>query len=542
MSKNEKICILKELEDLVENRSFVLKKSEETDDNESKHNSNVISTNDHFESLDKISSLIGNKDKQLTFDVWKHKGKKYLIDGKFDEYRYAVANKKRFDTKVHTFKSIHYARLHMAQTLLRQQNINAAQRVLIALNFEKDLKKIASKNRGRRTDLKNDSSDKFEKFHTNTAIAKLANVGEQFTIRFRKIIKDGEYYFGKLVFKDFVHSILTEETNVNAVYRKLKEKIEKEQVKNKFTATNLKAQLSKVKTKEADNKKTKVKYTNPSLDNDFHNKIVCGNNLETLKQLPSDSVNIFLGSPPYNVNKVEYDVKVPLVSHAEHMQSIADVARECYRIARRGGRFVLNIAPTYPINEKDKRTFRMIPIEHEIIKKFEEENIGWKYREIVVWNKRVNFKLSPKGNAGATDPYFIPNHEYLIIFCKETWELKPEIPNAPSDITNYEYHKWGQSVWNINSQPAYKKNHPCPFSEHLVERVLKMMSWVGDTVVDCWNGSGTTTAMAAKLGRRWFACDISKKYCLYASKRTEKAYQNFLKSHKTQDETASKAA
>ena len=56
-----------------------------------------------------------------------------------------------------------------------------------------------------------------------------------------------------------------------------------------------------------------------------------------------------------------------------------------------------------------------------------------------------------------------------------------------------------------------------------------MHSFVGDTICDFSNGSGTTTAASAFLGRRWFGCDISPLYCHVADNRTKKAYKQFLK-------------
>jgi DNA modification methylase len=88
-------------------------------------------------------------------------------------------------------------------------------------------------------------------------------------------------------------------------------------------------------------------------------------------------------------------------------------------------------------------------------------------------------------------------------------------------------------VWNIVPQSKGKGDHPCPFPNSLVERVIRTLSFVGDVVVDPWLGSGTVTAEAARLGRRWFGCDISTKYCAHAAERTEKAHKEFLSQMKT---------
>ena len=81
-----------------------------------------------------------------------------------------------------------------------------------------------------------------------------------------------------------------------------------------------------------------------------------------------------------------------------------------------------------------------------------------------------------------------------------------------------------------------RRNHPAVYPEALVEKLIRMHSFIGDTVVDCSNGSGTTTAVAARMGRRWFGCDISPKYCNVAENRTAKAYKQFINSVNDFDE------
>jgi modification methylase len=419
--------------------------------------------------------------------------------------------------------------MFMIAYLLGKPQYNRAQRCLMAIQLEKEITKLAAKNKGRRK-LWDESSCYFKSINTIKELSKIANVGEQFIKQFRRILKDGSKYFNNEQYEDYMSQILREATSTNAVYRKLTDKIKTEKKKNDFMNNN-KSILNDTKdkgNKSSQNKKTI--YENPYYeDNNFHNKIVCEDNVKALSKIPSNSVNLIFGSPPYNVHKVSYHVDIPVVNHNEYIQQIVDVAKEAYRIARHGGRFVINIAPTYSYEQDIYETF----IVSDIVSAFEKKNIGWKKRNVIIWNKRCSFQRHPKGSVSAENPCFITNHEYLVVFSKGDYKATPQIENAPSDLTRAEFYKWGTSVWNIVPQSKGKGDHPCPFPNSLVERVIRTLSFVGDVVVDPWLGSGTVTAEAARLGRRWFGCDISTKYCAHAAERTEKAHKEFLSQMKT---------
>lgn len=61
--------------------------------------------------------------------------------------------------------------------------------------------------------------------------------------------------------------------------------------------------------------------------------------------------------------------------------------------------------------------------------------------------------------------------------------------------------------------------HPAMFPESLVERVLKLFSFKGDVILDPFNGVGSTTSVARKLGRKYLGIDISEEYCQKAKDR-----------------------
>lgn len=497
--------------------NFSFKKHDET---QKPSNNNYIKDNEHQESIIVWQQESGINLSNEPYQVWDHKDKKYIIDGRFDEYRYSIENDIEVTIMKHHFKNIGEARMFMMLHLLKKPQFNAAQRCLMALKFEKDIAKKAAKNKGKRTDLMDDQSRRFKKINTASEISKLANVGEQYVKQFRKVLKDSPKAFGKEKSNEYIAKIVTEETSVNAVYRKLQDKLKIEKDKADLINNNKDDLFNKANDTENEEATGSI-FKNSEFGKDFQNKIICGNNLEVLKKIPDNSVSLIFGSPDYNVDKINYDIDIPLQKHSDHVEKIAEVAKECYRIARNGARMVINIASTRP-PEADRADIFETFIVHDLISAFEKLDIGWKKRNVIIWNKRCEFQQKPKGYSSAKNPYFTANHEYLIVFSKGSWEATPEIEGAPSDLTRQEYSEWGQSVWNIVPQSKDKGDHPCPFPSKLVERVIKMLSFPGDLVLDPYLGTGTTSAVAAGLGRRWFGCDISPKYCYKQRKEPKK--------------------
>jgi site-specific DNA-methyltransferase (adenine-specific) len=550
----ERLYILPSFERTLNNSSFKtpMEIAKEDVDVDAPTDYNSVDGIGHQERINHYCQLADIDYAKDPFHVWLHKGVKYIIDGRFDEYRYAVDNNSEIYTIVHRFDSISQARAFMMLYLLEKPQYNGAQRCLMALQLETYFSKKAAKNKGRRTDLMDDSTSKFKKIRTTKELAKIASVGEQYFKQFRRVLKDGEKYFGKEQCNEYISQILREATSVNAIHRKLIEAVKVAKERESFANENENDLLTSNGTVDAEVKEghdedeledapIEIVYENPDYETDFHNKIVCESNIEAFKKIPDNSVNLIFGSSPYNVPRVGYDINIPIIRHEAHVRQIAELGRECYRITRHGGRLILNVAPTRG-NEGERDEIFETFIVHDIISAFENLNIGWKKRNVIVWNKRCSFQNPPKGQASAVNPYFRANHEYLIVFSKGDWKATPEMVNAPSDLTNAEYHKWGQSLWNIVPQSTARGDHPCPFPEPLAERVIKMFSFVGDTVVEPWLGSGTTTAVAARLGRRWFGCDISPKYCLQSAQRTAKAHQEFIDEVKANEEISKNAA
>jgi DNA modification methylase len=107
-------------------------------------------------------------------------------------------------------------------------------------------------------------------------------------------------------------------------------------------------------------------------------------------------------------------------------------------------------------------------------------------------------------------------HEYLLVFMKESFS-RPD--KGQSDISKEEFMAATLSVWEIRPESAKKIGHPAPFPVELATRVIQLYSYVGDVVLDPFNGSGTTCLAALMNGRHYVGYDIEEDYCRLAEDR-----------------------
>jgi len=239
------------------------------------------------------------------------------------------------------------------------------------------------------------------------------------------------------------------------------------------------------------------------------NKIVCGNCLEIMKNIPNNSIHLTITSPPYNVGK-EYDNHNDKMDYKEYLKWLKEVWKETKRVLVPGGRFALNIAPT---GIKD-----FIPIHHDFTNQL--RRMGMVFRTEIVWYKQTMLKRTAWGSwKSPSNPHIVPSWEYVLIFTKGKKSLKGNPENA--DITTEEFKEFSDGFWKI--QPERQRNgHPAPFPEDLIYRLIKFYSYKGNTILDMFGGTGTVAVVSHKTGRNFIHIDISKEYCETAKERLRK--------------------
>ena len=238
-------------------------------------------------------------------------------------------------------------------------------------------------------------------------------------------------------------------------------------------------------------------------------RIITGDVLEVMAQIPDNSIHLAITSPPYNVGK-NYDNHNDRMDYQEYLDWLEKVWRETKRVLVPGGRFALNIAPT---GIKD-----FVPIHHDFTNQL--RKIGMKFRTEIVWYKQTMLKRTAWGSfRSPANPHIVPSWEYVLIFSKE----KDRLDGDPrySDITKQEFMDFSDGFWKIS--PETKRNgHPAPFPEDLIYRLMKFYSYKNNTVLDMFGGTGTVAAVAYKTGRHFIHIDISEEYNGVAQKRLDK--------------------
>lgn len=255
---------------------------------------------------------------------------------------------------------------------------------------------------------------------------------------------------------------------------------------------------------------------------EFEDKIIEGDVLEVMKQIPENSIHLAITSPPYNVGK-DYDNHNDKMNYQEYLDWLNEVWKETQRILVPGGRFCLNIAPT---GIKD-----FVPIHHDFTNQLRE--LGMKFRTEIIWYKQTMLKRTAWGSwKSPANPHIVPSWEYVLVFSKDGDRLQGNPKDA--DITAEEFKKFSDGFWEI--QPERKRNgHPAPFPEDLIYRLMKFYSYKGNVILDMFGGTGTVAVVSHKNDRKFIHIDVSKEYCKTAQDRLESA-----KKQKMQQKLSSK--
>ena len=249
--------------------------------------------------------------------------------------------------------------------------------------------------------------------------------------------------------------------------------------------------------------------------------IVCSDVLDGLDRVRENSVHLIVTSPPFNVG-IGYDQHADTMPHNEYLSWVKDVWKACFRVLVKGGRICINIDATMNLNDREKYPERVHPLHVDFTNQL--RDLGYIYRGEICWTKQnAPGKDTAWGSyCLCSNPHIRRNSEYIILASKE--DLSLEGDNMMCDLTKEEFHEWTLSEWKISPETS-KKGHPVPYPRELVRRCIKLFSYVGNTVLDPFNGSGTTTTTALEHGRHYIGIDNSSKYVAFAKENAAQMRQ-----------------
>lgn len=251
-----------------------------------------------------------------------------------------------------------------------------------------------------------------------------------------------------------------------------------------------------------DNQFNKINAKKLSYPEDFINKIICGDALEVMRQIPDKAVDLAVTSPPYNLKNSTgngmkdgrggkwanaalqngYTHHDDCMPHEEYVEWQKECLKEMMRIIPEDGAIFYN--------HKWRVQDGLLQDRQDIVEDFP-------VRQIIIWKRKGGLNF----NAG----YFLPTYEVIYLIAKPKFKLVPKA-NAHGD------------VWEFTQE--MKNEHPAAFPVKLIDRIISSTS--AKIVLDPFMGSGTTAISAINFGREYIGIDISPEYCKMATERIER--------------------
>lgn len=245
-----------------------------------------------------------------------------------------------------------------------------------------------------------------------------------------------------------------------------------------------------------------------TLPDKYMDKVIRGDSEAVLKDVPDNSIDFILTSPPYNFG-MEYSEHDDTFFWENYFNKMERILEECVRVLKWSGRLALNVQPLFS---------DYIPTHHIFSNMLMKKGLIWKAE--ILWEKNnYNAKYTAWGSyMSPSSPYLKYTWEFIEVFCKG--DLKKRGDKVNIDIEADEFKKWTIGKWTIAPERNMKGfNHPAMFPEELAKRAIKLFTYKGDIVLDPFNGAGTTTYVAKKIDRHFLGIDVSEEYCKSAEKR-----------------------
>ena len=226
------------------------------------------------------------------------------------------------------------------------------------------------------------------------------------------------------------------------------------------------------------------------------NFVKCADALDELRKLPDSTINTVVTSPPYNKkgiqngktqnsnqiwqkHNIDYNEYHDNMPEDEYQSWIIEVINELHRVITPDGSIFFNHKPRRHKNQA------RLPTE------FIHQSKANIY-QLIIWNR--------KNSPNIRKDHLLPNTEHIYWLCK----------NKPKTFRENIDDRFLGEIWDIS--PQKQTTHPAPFPPQLVENCILLTTQPDDIVLDPFNGIGTTTSMAQKLGRRYIGYDLDAKY------------------------------
>lgn len=251
-----------------------------------------------------------------------------------------------------------------------------------------------------------------------------------------------------------------------------------------------------------------------------------------LDWIPAASVHLVVTSPPYWTLKKYNDFPGQLGDIRDYEAFLGEldkVWRHCHRALVEGGRVVCVVGDICIARRRNNGRHLVVPLHADISTRA--RRIGFDYLTPILWHKIANASYEVENGSSFLGKPFEPNAiikndiEYILMLRKPGGYRKPtEEQRRGSKLSKEDHARLFRSMWT-DVPGASTREHPAPFPVELALRLIRMFSFVGDTVLDPFSGTASTALGAVRTGRNSISNEIDPHYFALAKRRLETELQ-----------------
>src|SRR6267154_3441871 len=244
--------------------------------------------------------------------------------------------------------------------------------------------------------------------------------------------------------------------------------------------------------------------------------------------LKPESLHLVLTSPPYWTLKEYRDSDGQLGHIEDYEQFLTELDRvwkKCFEALVPGGRLICVVGDVCLSRRENGGRHTVVPLHASIQEHC--RKLGFDNLAPIIWHKISNAVYEVENGSSFLGKPYEPNSvikndiEFILMERKPGGYRAPDIATKVLSLISADNHKkWFQQIWS-GFTGASTRNHPAPYPVELAERLIRMFSFVGDTVLDPFMGTATTNIAASRCGRNSIGTEIDSHYFEYARKRLE---------------------